>query len=583
VTDPDPITLEIIQESLRAIGDEMFAVLRKTAMSAIIYEVLDAGAAVCDRDGNLACAGAGIPTFIGVLEKAVKRIIELRGLENVGPGDCFVTNDPFYGGVTHLNDIVLCLPVFAGAGDGGRDPVLIAWTAVIAHFNDVGGMTPGSMSSSATEIFQEGLRLPAVKLIEAGRPIDSVIAIMRVNSRLPDFMHGDLWAEIATVRLGERRLREIAERYGVEVFLTAVYELLVHGERVMRRALGELPAGTYGLAEEQDSGVEYRVAVTINAEEFVVDLRDNPPEDPGSANVSRDGSIIGAQMGLIYASGIRGAASAGHFAPLRVLTTPGTVFDPTPEAACSVYSEVRIRLVDLILRCLAPHLGDRLLAGGFASICGTMLGGRHPDTGRHFTIVEPQVGGWGASPSRDGNHAMFSQIHGDTFNCPAEIAEARYGLFVDRLSLDPAAGGEGRFRGGRGILAEYRVRGDGCWLTCAFTRDRIPPWPREGGRPGSSNHVEVVRVDGAVERYAMQALIPLAAGDVVRVRTAHGAGYGDPRAREPEGVLADLRDGLVSPARAREVYGITDYPAARSRSAAALATCMSSNPPGSTR
>jgi N-methylhydantoinase B len=529
----DPITLEIIVQALQAIGDEMFAALRKTAMSAIIYEVLDAGTAVTDRHGNLASAGAGIPTFVGVLDKTVKRVIELH--DEIRPGDVFVTNDPFYGGVTHLNDVIVALPVFAG-------DELIAWTASIAHFNDVGGMVPGSISNDAREIFQEGLRLPAVKLIEAGVPVAPVLEIMKVNSRLPDFLRGDLWAEIAAVRLGERRVAELARKYGVKTFLVAVEELLEHGQRVMRAALAELPAGRYELAEEQDDGATYRVAVEISAGEFLVDLRENPPQHAGSANVSRDGSVIAAQMALVTVAGIRGSANSGHYAPLRVLTRPGTVFDPAPEAACSIYSEVRIRLFDLILRCLAPHLGERLPAGGFTSVCGTFISGIHPDTGRQFTIVEPQVGGWGATAGRDGNSALFSPIHGDTFNCPAEVAEARYGLFVDRLELNLADGGEGRFRGGKGIVLEYRVRADGWWLTCAFTRSRVRPWPLGGGAEGSGNFVEVVRADGACERYAVATMIPLQEGDVVRITTGSGAGYGDPRERAPERLLADQRD-----------------------------------------
>jgi N-methylhydantoinase B len=416
-------------------------------------------------------------------------------------------------------------------------------------------MVPGSISNEAREIFQEGLRLPAVKLIDAGELIPSVLEIMRVNSRLPDFLVGDLWAEVAAVRLGERRILELARRYGVETFLTAVEELLAHGERVMRRALAGLPTGRFALAEEQDDGTTYRVTVEITGDELVVDLRDNPEQDRRSANVSRDGSVIAAQMALMTVTGIGGSASSGHFAPLRVLTRPGTVFDPGPEAACSIYSEVRIRLFDLILRCLAPHLGERLPAGGFASVCGTFISGRHPDTGRHFTIVEPQVGGWGASAWRDGNSAMFSPIHGDTFNCPAEIAEARYGLFVDRLELNLADGGEGRFRGGKGIVLEYRVRAGGCFLTCAYTRSRRRPWALAGGAEGSSNFVDVIRTGGARERHAVATMIPLEEGDVVRINTGSGAGYGDPRERPRELVLRDLRDGLLGERRARDVYG----------------------------
>ena len=425
---------------------------------------------------------------------------------------------------------------------------------MIAHFNDVGGMVPGSISNDAREIFQEGLRLPAVKLIDAGEPVTPVLEIMKANSRLPDFLQGDLWAEIAAVRLGERRVAELARKYGVRTFLTAVEELLEHGERVIRAALAELPAGRYELAEEQDDGTTYRVSVDISADEFLVDLRENPAQNAGPANVSRDGSVIAAQMALVTVAGIRGSANSGHYAPLRVLTRPGTVFDPAPEAACSIYSEVRIRLFDLILRCLAPHLGDRLPAGGFTSVCGTFISGRHPDTGRQFTIVEPQIGGWGATASRDGNSALFSPIHGDTFNCPVEVAEARYGLFVDRLELNLAEGGEGRFRGGKGIVLEYRVRANGWSLTCAFTRSRQPPWPLASGTEGSGNFVEVIRVSGERERYAVATMIPLQEGDVIRITTGSGAGYGDPRERDRELIRSDLRDGLLDAGRARDVY-----------------------------
>jgi N-methylhydantoinase B len=546
----DPITLEIIQGALRAIGDEMFAVLRRTAMSAIIYEVLDAGTAVCDADGELASSGAGIPSFVGVLDKAVKRIVELNA-GDIAPDDVFVTNDPFYGGVTHLNDVVLAMPVFA-------DDRLVAWTASIAHWNDVGGMVPGSISNEASEIFQEGLRLPAVKLVAGGRPIRPVMEIMKANSRLPDFLEGDMWAGIAAARVGRRRVLELVARYGCDTFVGALGAYMEHGEAVAARALAELPRGRYSLAEEQDDGAVYRVTVEITGEELVVDLRQNPDQDPGPRNVSRDGATIAAQILFMNLADPHGSANAGYFRRLRVLTRPGSVFDPEPPAACAVYYEVRMRLYDLIWRCLAPHLGDRLPAGGFASICGTFIGGTHPDTGRHFTIVEPQVGGWGASAHADGNSAMFSGFHGDTFNCPVEVAEARYGLSVDRLALSDAPGGEGEHRGGRGIVVDYRVRSDGCFFTCAYTRHRHPPWALDGGVEGSPNYAEVIRADGRVEQHAVVTALPVDAGDVIRIQTGNGGGYGDPRRRPRARVLADVADGLLSAEHARSVYGLKE-------------------------
>src|SRR6185436_3895425 len=204
-------------------ADEMFAVLKKTAMSPIIYEVLDVGTGITDPHGELVSSGAGIPTFVGVLDKAVKRIVDLHGLDNIGDGDCFITNDPYYGGVTHLNDVVIALPVFA-------DSECVAWAASIAHWNDVGGKTPGSMAVDVTEIFQEGLRLPAVKLFERGRPLASVFDIISANSRLPDFVRGDLWAQVAASRKAEARIRQLVETYGIDAYRGAIASLFMEGE-----------------------------------------------------------------------------------------------------------------------------------------------------------------------------------------------------------------------------------------------------------------------------------------------------------------------------------------------------------------
>lgn len=544
----DPITLEILQSSLQAISDEMFGAMRKTAMSAIIYEVLDMGTGITDGDGNLASSGAGIPAFIGVLDKAVRCILELHPAEGIHSGDVFITNDPFYGGVTHLNDAVLAMPVFAGDD-------IVAWTANIAHWSDVGGLVPGSMSNDAREIFQEGLRLPAVKLIDAGTPVRSVLEIMKVNSRMPDFLEGDMWAGVAAVRLGERRIGELVDRYGKETFLAATAHFMEYGERVSRSALRELPKGRFTLEEEQDSGVVYRVTVEITDDEFIVDLRDNPDQDTGPNNACRDGAMIVAQMIFKNVTDPEGVANGGTFAPLRLLTRHGSVFDAKAPAAFAIYYEVEIRLYDLVWRCLAPHLQGRLPAGSFSSICGTIVSGTHPDTGRHFTIIEPQIGGWGGSADADGNSAIFSGFHGETYNCPAEVAESRYGLYVDRLALNDEPGGEGCQRGGKGIVLEYRVRSDATHLTCSYSRFKHPPWALDGGEDGSPNYIEIVRSSGEREVYAVVTALRLDEGDVIRIVTGNGGGWGDPRLRPAEAVADDLLNGYVTPERARALYG----------------------------
>ncbi|WWF47347.1 hydantoinase B/oxoprolinase family protein [Pseudomonas trivialis] len=233
----DVFTLDIIQNSLQAIADEMFTAMRKAAMSPIIYEVLDMGTGITDAQGEIASSGAGIPAFVGVLDKAVKQILLQHPTPGeIEEGDVFITNDPHSGGVTHLNDVVLAMPVFAE----GR---LLAWTANIAHWNDVSGMVPGSLSTEATEIFQEGLRLASVKLISRGQPIRSVLQILRCNTRMPDFMEGDLWAGIAAVRGGATRLQVLSGKYGIEVFLAAMQAFMELGEKTSLSALRSLPPG----------------------------------------------------------------------------------------------------------------------------------------------------------------------------------------------------------------------------------------------------------------------------------------------------------------------------------------------------
>ena len=545
----DPITVEIIQSALQAVSDEMFVAMRKTAMSAIIYEVLDMGTGLTDGAGELASSGSGIPAFVGVLDKAVQCILAHHATPGaIAPGDIFATNDPYYGGVTHLNDVVVAMPVFAGA-------TIVAWTAVIAHWNDVGGMVPGSMSTDAVEIFQEGLRLPAVKLIAAGEPIASVFAILYANSRLPDYVRGDLWAAIAAVRLGARRVQDLIAKYGEAVYVEAVRRYMDYGEQLTRRALRTLPHGRFRLAETQDDGRVYKVTVEISEHQLSVDLRDNPDQDKGPNNISFDGAMVVCQMALKSLTEAGSVSNAGSFRPLQVLTCPGSIFHAQAPAALAFYYETEIRLYDLILRCLAQVMPERLPAGHFASICGTVIGGRHPDTGRHFTIVEPEIGGWGGLHDGDGINANFSAFHGETYNCPAEISEARNGLFVDRMMLNDEPGGAGRFRGGRGIRIDYRVRADGNFLTCGYTRARVPPWGLAGGQDGTTNYIEVVRSGGGSERYAFATGVRLDRDDVVRVVTGSGGGFGDPHTRDRAALRADLRDGYVTAAEVAAVYG----------------------------
>jgi N-methylhydantoinase B len=543
----DPVTLTVIQAALAAVGEEMFVALRNTAMSAIIYEVLDMGTGITDPEGELATSGCGIPSFMSVMDKAVRRVIELKGAASIRPGDIFICNDPYYGAVTHLNDVALLLPVFA-------EDRLVAWVGNIAHWPDVGGAVPGSMGSGSTDIWQEGLRLPAVRLFERGEINQSVLDILLANTRLPDTLRGDLWAGIASVRVGERRIRELVAKYGIAAFAEALADHMRQGEEWTRKGLARLPAGTYERVESQEGGGIWKVRIEIAADHFTVDLRDNPDQGASPYNLSRDGTIIAAQMIFKALTGADTPLNGGALRLLRVLTRPSSMFEPTAPAPHGLYFETRVKLHDLLWRCLAEAVPNHLPAGHFASICSTVISGIHPDTGRPYTVVEPQVGGWGASAERNGAEANFSAMHGDTFNCPAEISEARYGVVVQRLGLNETPGGEGRYRGGHGITAEYRIRAPEAFLSIGYGRSLVPPWGLKGGQDGSPNYVEILRRDGSRERHAVVTHLPVHRGEIIRIVTGNGGGYGDPRDRPASAIAADIRDGLLTPARAQEIY-----------------------------
>ena len=544
----DPVTLDIIQGALTGISDEMFAAMARAAMSPVIYEVLDFGVAITDAGGELASAGAGIPGFVGMLEPSVKAVIRKHGERNFRAGDIFITNDPFTGGVSHLNDVVLVMPVF-------YHDRLIAWTANKGHWLDIGGMTPGSLSPEATELFQEGLILPEIRLFDGGRPAEAVFDIIRANSRLPQQAFGDLWAGIAALRVGAERLRELCGKYGAGTVVEAVRQYLDYGEKISRHGLRRLPNGRFEAEDRLDDGRVIRVAVTVSAEGFIVDLRDNPPQDKAALNATFHATQVTAQAVFKALVAPERWANAGSFRPLELLTTPGSLFHAERPAAVGLYYENKIRSADLICKALAHGMPERIPAGHFSSICATLIHSEDVE-GMDHTFIEPEVGGWGAGAGKDGENAQFSVSHGDTFNCPVEVNEARNGVGVERLALNNEPCGAGYHRGGKGIEQRYRILGKKARLTAGYTRSVTPPWGIMGGGEGSPNRLEILRADNSTEALRNACNKPLVQGDIVRIVTGNGGGYGNPKQRPRADVLSDLRNGYITSEEAVEVYGL---------------------------
>ena len=516
----DPITLAVIQAGLIAAADEMFETLKKTSMSPIIYEVLDVGTGITDRAGNLVGSGAGIPTFIGILDKAVKRIIEIHGSKEIFEGDVFITNDPYYGGVTHLNDVVVTQPVF-WKGE------CIAWTCSIGHWSDVGGYTPGSMSTKVSEIIQEGFRLPAVKLFEKGELIDSLFEIIRCNSRLPEIVQGDLWSQISASRIATHRIIQLVKTYGVNNYEIALKNLFDEGVKRATAGFAFLPKGEFEATEIQDNNDQWNVRINITDHEFIVDLTNNPDQKSGPFNTSRDGAIISSQMIFKALTDPDLFCNQGSFKPLKVITKPGTIFDAQDNAPHGYYFETRIRLFDLLWQCMAKAMPEKLPAGHFGSICGTVIAGTHPETKRKYTLVEPQLGGWGASSKHNGMNGMYSLSHGETYSCPIEICEARYGLEVGWKKLRDDQSGKGRFNGGLGVSTSYKMKAKAT-VSVGYSRNKYPVWGSNGGLPGGKNKFIVKKGSDDPLSYSFVSELKVEEGDEIVIETANGGGWGKP-------------------------------------------------------
>lgn len=514
--DIDPFTRAVVQTALEATAEEMFAVLRKTAMSPIIYEVLDVGTGVMDANGALVSSGAGIPGFVGVLDKAVGAIVKRYG-ESVVGGDIFISNDPNHGSVTHLNDVVIAEPVFH---QGER----IAWVASIAHWSDIGGKTPGSMATDVTEIVAEGLRLPMLRLFAGGVRNEALYDVISANSRMPEVVYGDLSAQVSAGHRGAKVVRALAKRHGTTTLAAVIESNYYEAKARALSGLATLPQGIFTIDAPQDDGTVWPITLVITRDRFTVDLRDTPEQTPGPFNTSRDGSIVVCQMLFKSLTDPALFANAGSFAPLDVLTTPGTIFHAGPTAPQGYYFETRIRLFDALLQLMAKAMPGRLPAGHFASIFGTVIAGKHADTGHRYTLVEPQMGGWGATADRPGVDAMFSTSHGDTFNHPVEIAEARYGLDVLERSLIDRPEWAGAHDGGRGLRTRYQLRDD-ARLSVGYSHGQVAVWDVDAPGSGGCNALHVTKLDGHSTHHQFVSGLELESGDQVLIETANGGAH----------------------------------------------------------
>lgn len=552
----DPFTLEIVKDSLVAIGDEMFIALAKTSMSPIIYEVLDYASGLTDAKGQLLTQGNGVTGFIGMLSDMVKQTLKKFGGGKLKEGDIIIINDSYGGGGSHLSDVGLVMPIFF-------DGEIVAFSANKAHWTEVGGKDPGSFSNDATDIFQEGLQFPSVKLFNEGEINQAIVDIIEANVRFPELSLGDMWAQVAALKTGEKRVKELCEKHGKELFLSSVDYLLDHGEQLARQELNKLPKGTFnaeGFIDDDGFGngpFKIKVKVTITDDKFVADFRGSHPQVPGPVNCSYTALVSAVRTIFLAITNPSQDANDGVFRPLEVITDKGSVLSAERPAPVSIYWESMLAGADLIWKALAPVVPHRLNAGHLLSVCSVVLSGQHQDTNEPFLIVEPSVGGWGASEGQDGARGQFCIGDGETYNVPVEVAETRYGVMVDEYSLHTDGAGAGEYIGGSGVIRSYKALSDNQMVSVTFGRNKFVPWGMKDGQDGSANEVYIEKANGEVDGpFGIYPRYPLNNGDVVKLVTATGGGYGDPYKRPADQVAQDVKNGYITAAQANESYGV---------------------------
>ncbi|MFX0197174.1 MAG: hydantoinase B/oxoprolinase family protein [Candidatus Hodarchaeota archaeon] len=553
-----PFELEIIKNGLIVAAEEMFYSWGRTAQSPVIYEVLDYGVAILDASGKRQITQApGIPGFVGVLDFAASEVVE-KWQDEIHPGDVFISNVPYASG-THLNDVTLVMPII-------YDNQRLGFAAAKGHYLDVGGMHFGSWTSDSIEIFQEGIQLPCVKLYIEGKPEKNVIDIIKFNSRLPDSILGDMYAQAASMNVCARRVTKLVEKYGLDTVLQAMQTLQEDGEKYAKLKLKELPKGKF-TAEDwidddgiTDDPIPVKVTVSVSDEEFIVDFTGSGKQTKGSINSSYPGTCSAVRITYMSLLDPHTHPSGGFFSPLKIIAPKGSVFNPERPAPTSTFWESLSYASDLVWKALAPHVPDMLTAGHFLSIEATILGGVD-DKGEPFAIVEPQPGGWGAGFDMDGTSALVAVGDGETYIASSEVYERRMPIIVETYALHTKDGtGHGKFRGGYGIVRDYRVLCSEASLTVTAGRSKYPCWGVAEGMLGTPNYAVIYKKDEEPRKIRRIAAFKMEKGDLVRLITGGGGGWGDALMRDPERVQWDVKNEYISLEDAQNIYGVVIDP-----------------------
>jgi N-methylhydantoinase B len=542
-----PVEIEVIRNALTAAAAEMDVTVWRTSRSTIVRELLDYSTAVFDSEGNNLAQSARIPSHLNSMSHLLRELLD-RHVDPAAwaPDDVVVTNDPYCGG-QHLPDIVAFKPVF----HAGRR---IAFVGTLCHHIDVGGLAAGSYAAKAIEIYQEGLRIPPVKLIEGGRRNDGVWAMILQNVRKPDLLAGDLQSQIASLEVGAAALRRLADRYGAAGMVEAGARILDMSEAAMRSAIARMPDGTYEFEDFlDDDGVDLgkpirlHVALTVAGDGIAVDLSGCSPQARGPVNATLASSNAAVMFAVMCACDEPFAANAGCYRPIRTVAPEGTVVNARHPAPVAHRIAATHRLLNAMFGALHQVVPDRIPAAyyGNSYVCTFQT---VAEDDRRDVLVEIEIGGSGGHPAKDGVNAFASGMHNNS-NIPVEMIESQTPLTVTRYGLLPDSAGAGRHRGGLGLAREWRVDSPECFFTANMDRFVHAPYGLAGGQPASVGRLVLTRGGEESDLPPKADNVPLVKGDRVRLETSGGGGFGDPATRAAAFVERDLALGYVSRGR----------------------------------
>ena len=538
----DPITIEVTRHKLEGIANEMQSTLLRSSFSPIVKEGLDASAGLFTADGQTLAQACAIPIHLATLIPVLQKIIETFPPATMHPEDTFLLNDPYTGG-THLPDIALVQPIVV-------DGKLVAFSAAMTHHQDMGGMSAGSVPTNATEIYQEGLRLPPLKFRDAGKLNETLVAIIRQNVRIPDTVMGDINAQLAACSIGVRRITELTRKFGHDALTGLFSELLDRSEIMTRKALAKIPQGTYRYVDyldndgvDLDKPIRIEVAVTVGQSGIHIDFTGTSPQVRGPMNCVPSGSLAAACFAIRALTDPAIPTNAGCFRPISLHLPEGSLVNPVEPAPVNARTSTIKRITGCIVSALANILPDRIPAPSAGEMALVAFGGRQP-TGENFVTGDLIASGSGASATSDG----VDVIETDATNCmnlPAEAMEMETPIRLHRVALRPGSGGDGAFRGGLGTEREYEVLTDNVTFTHRGERHLSAARGIFGGRDGACGESTILRADGTTETIPSKIVARLMKGDRVIVRTAGGAGYGDPTQRTAAMRRSDVADGKV--------------------------------------